>query len=207
MSRSKLKKYIIVVIIIILIGILTLTLHTNYNIKYYTSLEELNSEKIGVSTGSTFDTLVNKKLKNIDIKYYDSVIDMITALRNGKIATYITDEAMANETIKNNGDLVILNDPVGIENYAYAINPNNQDLKKQIDQVLLELKKDGTLNYLEKKWMGNDDTKKYLENINLSGKNGTIKFGTLATSAPFSYLKNNKIVGYDIDLMMLTCDK
>ena len=207
MSRSKLKKYIIVVIIIILIGILTLTLHTNYNIKYYTSLEELNSEKIGVSTGSTFDTLVNKKLKNIDIKYYDSVIDMITALRNGKIATYITDEAMANETIKNNGDLVILNDPVGIENYAYAINPNNQDLKKQIDQVLLELKKDGTLNYLEKKWMGNDDTKKYLENINLSGKNGTIKFGTLATSAPFSYLKNNKIVGYDIDLMMLICDK
>lgn len=207
MIKNKIKSIIIVAVIIVLISIFALLLHTSNTIKYYDSLNSLNGEKIGVSTGSTFDTIVKKKLHNIDIKYYDSTVDMITALRNGKIATFITDDAMANEAIKNNDDLVILNDFVGSENYAYAINPNNHDLKEQVDKALLDLKKDGALDYLEKKWMENDDNKKYLEKVNLSGKNGTIKFGTLATSAPFSYLKNDEIVGYDIDLMMLICDK
>lgn len=48
---------------------------------------------------------------------------------------------------------------------------------------------------------------KELENIKLTGENGTINFGTLATSAPFAYLKNGEIVGYDIDLMLYICDK
>ena len=207
MIKNKVVKSLIFIVVIILIFVAFFMFRSTTNVKYYNSLNELNGEKIGIATGSTFDSIIKKKLKNVDLKYYDNAVDRISALRNGKIAAYVTDDAMANEAIKNNNDLTILNEPIGVENYAYAINPNNPELKEKVDKVLLGLKKDGTLDYLQKKWMGNNESKKKLENIKLSGKNGTINFGTLATSAPFSYLKDDKIVGYDIDLMLYICDK
>ena len=207
MIKNKVVKSFIFIVVIILIFVAFLMFHSTTDVKYYNSLDELNGEKIGIATGSTFDSIIKKKLKNVDLKYYDNAVDRISALRNGKIAAYVTDDAMANEEIKNNNDLAILNEPIGVENYAYAISPNNPELKEKVDKVLLDLKKDGTLDYLQKKWMGNNESEKKLENIKLSGKNGTINFGTLATSAPFSYLKDDKIVGYDIDLMLLICDK
>lgn len=207
MIKSKVVKSFIFIVVIILIFVAFFMFRATTNVKYYNSLNELNGEKIGIATGSTFDSIIKKKLKNVDLKYYDNAVDRISALRNGKIAAYVTDDAMANEAIKNNTELTILNEPIGVENYAYAINPNNSELKEKVDKILLDLKKDGTLDYLQKKWMGNNESEKKLESIKLSGKNGTINFGTLATSAPFSYLKDDKIVGYDIDLMLLICDK
>lgn len=207
MLKNKIAKNILFMVVIFLILVAFLMFSSSTDMKYYHSLNELNDEKIGIATGSTFDSMIQKKLKNVDLKYYDNVVDRISALRNGKIAAYVTDDAMANEEIKNNNDLAILNDSIGTENYAYAINPSNQELKEKIDKVLLELKNNGTLDYLQRKWMGNNEEKKKLENIKLSGENGTINFGTLATSAPFSYLKGDNIVGYDIDLMLLICDK
>lgn len=207
MIKSKVVKSFIFIVVIILIFVAFFMFRATTNVKYYNSLNELNGEKIGIATGSTFDSIIKKKLKNVDLKYYDNAVDRISALRNGKIAAYVTDDAMANEAIKNNTELTILNEPIGVENYAYAINPNNSELKEKVDKILLDLKKDGTLDYLQKKWMGNNESEKKLESIKLSGKNGTINFGTLATSAPFSYLKDDKIVGYDIDLMLYICDK
>lgn len=207
MIKNKVVKSLIFIVVIILIFVAFFMFRSTTDVKYYNSLNELNGEKIGIATGSTFDFIIKKKLKNVDLKYYDNEVDRISALRNGKIAAYVTDDAMANEAIKNNNDLTILNEPIGVENYAYAIDPNNSELKEKVDKVLLDLKEDGTLDYLQKKWMGNNESKKKLENIKLSGKNGTINFATLATSAPFSYLKGDKIVGYDIDLMLYICDK
>lgn len=207
MTKNKAVKSILFIFVIILIFFAFFMFRSTTDVKYYNSLDELNGKKIGIVTGSTFDTIITKRIKNVDLKYYDNAVDRISALRNGKIDAYVTDDAMANEEIRYNNDLAILNDHIGVEKYAYAINPNNPELKEKVDKVLLELKKDGTLDYLQKKWMGNNESKKNLENIRLSGKNGTIIFGTLATSAPFSYLKDDKIVGYDIDLMLYICDK
>lgn len=172
MIKNKVVKSFIFIVVIILIFVAFFMFRSTTDVKYYNSLNELNGEKIGIATGSTFDSIIKKKLKNVDLKYYDNEVDRISALRNGKIAAYVTDDAMANEAIKNNNDLTILNEPIGVENYAYAIDPNNSELKEKFDKVLLDLKEDGTLDYLQKKWMGNNESKKKLENIKLSGKNG-----------------------------------
>ena len=67
------------------------------------------------------------------------------------------------------------------------------------------MKQNGKLQELEEKWMGNDESKKELDNYNYDDSKGTIKFATVSGSAPFAYMKNNKIVGYDIDVINYIC--
>lgn len=205
MNRKIKSMLIILLLIIVSIVSFSLLKNSNRDIVYYTSLDELNGTEIGLSTSSTFESIVNKRMNNVKVKYYDNATDRILALRNGKISAYITDAALAQESLRHNKDLTIIEEYIEEENYAYAIAPLKKELKEKIDIALKKLKEDGTLERLQEKWFGDNEENKKLENIKLTEKNGTIKFGTLATSAPFAYLKNEEIVGYDIDTMLYVC--
>ena len=86
MIKNKVVKSLIFIVVIILIFVAFFMFRSTTDVKYYNSLNELNGEKIGIATGSTFDFIIKKKLKNVDLKYYDNEVDRISALRNGKIA-------------------------------------------------------------------------------------------------------------------------
>lgn len=51
----------------------------------------------------------------------------------------------------------------------------------------------------------NDESKKELEVYHYDDSKGVVKFATVSGSAPFAYMKNNKIVGYDIDVISYIC--
>ena len=57
----------------------------------------------------------------------------------------------------------------------------------------------------EEKWMENDEDKRNLESYDYNDSNGLIRFATVSGSAPFSYMKNNRIVGYDIEVIQYIC--
>ena len=155
--------------------------------------DDLNNKTIGVYTGSEYDTIANDNIINANISYYNSYSDQISALKSGKIDGFLTDEPLAKEIIKENSNLKILDEKLTEDSYAFAINPSKQDLQN------------GKLQELEEKWMRNDESKKELDNYNYDDSKGTIKFATVSGSAPFAYMKNNKIVGYDIDVINYIC--
>lgn len=165
------------------------------------NINDLNNKNIGIYTGSEYDTIANQKIKNPNILFYNSYSDQISALKSGKIDGFLTDEPLGKEIIKNNDGLKILDEKLTEDSYAFAINPKLKDLKNDINKVLNEMKKDGTLSKFESKWMGSNEKAKELETYKYDGKKGTIKFGTISGSAPFAYLKNNETVGYDIDVI------
>ena len=86
---------------------------------------------------------------------------------------------------------------------------NFKTIRRRINRLeeIEKMEKDGTLNQMENKWMGNNEDIKKLNDYNFSNKNGTIKFATVSGSAPFSYIKNNEIVGYDIEVISYICEK
>ena len=90
--------------------------------------------------------------------------------------------------------------------YAFAFSPRQPQLHKQVNDILKELKNNGTIKKLEAKWFGADDTVKVLE-PQPQGKNGVIRFATNSDSAPFVYMKNGKLVGYDIEIAMIVAAK
>jgi len=163
------------------------------------NIEDLENSNIGIYTGSEYDRILEESTKNAKAVYYNSYSDEIAALKSGKIDGFLTDEPLGKEIVSNNNNLKILNEKLTTDSYAFAITPNKKSLKEKIDNVIIEMKKDGTLEKFENKWMGKDDSKKILDSYN--NKKQTIKFATVSGSAPFAYMKDNKIVGYDIDVI------
>lgn len=190
----KKSSYVLLVILCLLIT------GCNNNLKQINSVDDLLNSKIGVYTGSEYDTILKDKIKSAKSAYYNSYSDEISALKSGKIDAFLTDEPLAKEILKNNDGLKILDKKLTNDSYAFALNPKKTELKEEIDKIIIEMKKDGTLSQLGEKWFGDNEEIKQLENYNYNYID-TIKFATVSGSAPFAYMKNNEIVGYDIDVI------
>ena len=193
---KRFKKYIFIILFLVFI---TTGCSDNFNI--INTKDDLNNKKIGVYTGSEYDTIATNNILNPKITYYNSYSDQISALKSGKIDGFLTDEPLAKEIIRDNKSLKILDKKLTEDSYAFAINPFKPKLKKEIDEVLSKMKKNGKLQKLEEKWMGNEEDKKELDVYDYENSNGVLVFATVSGSAPFAYMKNNKIVGYDIDVI------
>ena len=192
---KKSKQYFLIILLTIL-----MTTGCSNKLNIINTKDDLNNKNIGVYTGSEYDTIAKDNIINANISYYNSYSDQIAALKNGKLDAFLTDEPLAKEIIKNNDGLKILDEKLTEDSYAFAINPQSKDLQKKVNSVLSEMKEKGKLAELEEKWMGNDEKKKELDNYTYKSTNGTIKFGVVSGSAPFVYVNNNKIVGYDVDV-------
>ncbi len=191
-----LKKFSCIVLIIFCL----LISGCSNNVKSINSREDLSNAKIGVYTGSEYDIILKNNIKSATTAYYNSYSDEISALKSGKIDAFLTDEPLAKEILRNNEGLKILDEKMTIDSYAFAINPQKTTLKEEVDEIILEMKNDGTLTKLEEKWFGDIEEKKELEKYDYKYTD-TIKFATVSGSAPFAYMKNNRIVGYDIDVI------
>lgn len=195
---KKYKKYLLLFIILVATG-------CSSKLNIINTKSDLANKNIGIYTGSEYDSIANNSITNPKILYYNSYNDEISALKSGKIDGFLTDEPLAKEIIKENSSLKILDEKLTEDSYAFAINPSKPDLQNEINKVLNKMKNSGKLQELEEKWMGNDESKKELDIYNYEGSKGIIKFATVSGSAPFAYMKNNKIVGYDIDVINYIC--
>ena len=183
-----------------IIAILLCAACTN-NLNIINNKKDLENKNIGVFTGSEYDTIAKNNIINPNVLYYNSYSDQISALKSGKIDAFLTDEPLAKEIIKANDRIKMLDEKLTEDSYAFAINPSKKDLQAKINDELKKMKKEKKLEYFEDKWMGNDENRKELEKYNYDDSKGTIKFATVSGSAPFAYMKNNEIVGYDIDVI------
>lgn len=165
------------------------------------NFEDLTGKKVGIYTGSEYDIILAEKDNSIIPAYYNSYSDQISALKSGKIDCFLTDEPLAKEIIKQNSGLKVLEEKLTEDSYAFAITPTKVKLKSDIDKVLNQMKNNGILKKLENKWFGDNEDKKELEQYDSNKTKGIIKFATVSGSAPFAYMKNNQIVGYDIDVI------
>ena len=192
-------KHLNKLIVLLLIILITTGCYNKLNI--INNKEDLENKNVGVYTGSEYDTIANNNIINPKILYYNSYSDEISALKSGKIDGFLTDEPLAKEIVKANNGLKILDEKLTEDSYAFAINPSKKDLQTKINKELEKMKSNGKLEYFEDKWMGSDESKKELETYEYDSSKGTIKFATVSGSAPFAYMKNNEIVGYDIDVI------
>ena len=169
------------------------------------NINDLEDRNVGIYTGSEYDTILNKKVPSVKASYYNSYSDQISALKAGKIDGFLTDEPLAKEILKENDGLKILDEKLTEDSYAFAISPDKEDLQKEINIQLAKMIENGKLLEFENKWMGDDEEQKQLEKYEYDASKGTIRFATVSGSAPFAYMKNNEIVGYDIDVILYIC--
>lgn len=172
------------------------------------SYEDYNGQKIGILTGTNMEAESFKYFPDSQYFYYDGYPNLNTALENGVIDAYLGDEPALKSIHAEQPQISYIKERLTNNKYSFAFRKNDpaeKQLLNQFNQFMKKIREDGTLEEIDAIWFGADDSKKVVDMSGLTGENGTIHVVTTSTDEPFSYIKDGKNVGYDIDVVVRFC--
>ncbi|MCQ2533901.1 MAG: transporter substrate-binding domain-containing protein [Clostridia bacterium] len=108
---------------------------------------------VGVQIATTGDIYMSDDIGMDRVEQYNNGADATQALITGKIDAVVIDNQPALAFVAANPGLKILETPYTIEDYAIAVNKNNEELLNQINKALSEMKADGTIDAIINKYI------------------------------------------------------
>lgn len=108
-----------------------------------TGKADLTGKKVSVQTGTTADEGCTEA--GLDVSAFAANADAKAALTTGKVDAWIVDNLTAIQMIEEGDGLVILEEEMTEEPYAFAFAFGSEDLVAEIDKVLQALIADGTV--------------------------------------------------------------
>ena len=157
--------------------------------------------KIGVMTGAIGETIAAQRFPQAQRKSFDDIMDAVAAMKSGQIEAIITAYPTALQLVKTNPDLKRLPEPLDNEDTAIALRKSDGELLAQVDRVIGELKDEGTLADMKKRWFKTDTAPYEDAQIALPKDGKALRVGVSATREPFSFVdKNGRVSGHDGEL-------
>jgi len=101
---------------------------------------------VGVQSGTTGDLYMTDEVGEERMDRYNKGNDAILALLNGVVGAVVIDNQPAQSFVDANPGLVILETPYTVEDYAMAVNKDNEALLEAINQALADLTADCTID-------------------------------------------------------------
>lgn len=168
---------------------------------YIASLDDAKTARIGVMTGSTGETLTIARFPKAQVKSFDDIMDAVAAMKSGQLDAIVTGYPAALQVSKKNPELALLSEPLALEDTSIAIRKGDDGLLAALNQIISQLKSDGTLEAMKKRWFKPDLTPYEERDIKLPVTGMPLKIGVSATREPFSFVdKNGRISGHDGEL-------
>lgn len=125
------------------------------------NLHDLSKKTIGVQSGSTSQDVLDgsSDFSDVRAKAYENVLLMLQDLEEKKLDAVLVDSVAAYYYIFSKDEkYYILSDSLGEEEYAIGFRKNDQKLRDEVQRIISEMKADGTLGEISKKWFGSDIT-------------------------------------------------
>ena len=165
------------------------------------------NKKIGVITGGLYEVMIKQRYPDADLYQYNNQADLGAALNAGLIDCFTVPRSTAEDFKKQYNGFTYLNEvftqiPYG---FAFEKSADKEYLRDQMNEFLKKIQNDGTYDGIVSVWFGDDEEKKTVDDSGLTGENGSLKMVTTSTMQPFSYIKNGKNVGLEIDLVTRFC--
>ena len=170
--------------------------------------QDYNGRRIGVLTGTLMEEAARTYFPDSEYLYFNSYPDCNAALLAGKIDAYLGDEPNLKTIRAEQPKIDYIRDRITNQNYSFAFRKNDPEsaaICSELNEFLAKSRADGTLQEIDDIWMGIDEDKKVVDMSDLTGINGTVRVITTSTDMPWSYIKDGKNVGYDIDLVVRFC--
>jgi polar amino acid transport system substrate-binding protein len=156
---------------------------------------------MGVMTGTTGEMIAMKRFPKADLKHFDDIVDAIGALKAGQLDAVLTGYPAALQSTKRNRDLTLVQESLSHENTSIGIRKGNTALLTQVDGILTELKADGTLADMSRRWLKADLSPYEEVDIRLPTTGTPLRVGVSATREPFNFVDaNGRITGHDAEL-------
>ena len=104
---------------------------------------DLEGKKVSVQTGTTADEGCTEA--GLNVSAFNANADAKAALTTGKVDAWIVDNLTAIQMVEESDGLVILEEEMTEEPYAFAFAFGSEDLVAEIDKALKDLIADGTI--------------------------------------------------------------
>ena len=170
--------------------------------------KDYNGKKLGVLTGTLMEDVAKTYFPDSEYFYFNSYPDCNAALLAGKIDAYLGDEPGIRTMHMEQPQIDYIHDRITSQDYSFAFRKDDEKsaaLCAELNEFLKKSREDGTLQEIDDIWFGTDEDRKVVDMDGLTGENGKIKVVTTSTDMPFSYIKDGKNVGYDIDIVVRFC--
>ena len=170
-----------------------------------TSVYQLNDRKyvIGYGEGSFAAHILRQELPNAKRKSYNDEITGYESVRQGKIDGYLFERTQMQLAINSGLDGVkLLSDNFkNASEIGVGISPVTKipDFENKINRFIAQLKDNGILTDMVNRWLVNgDETMPDIAPV--VNPQYHLRIGTTAVIPPYTYYKDNKVWGFDIEL-------
>ena len=162
-------------------------------------------KRLGVLVGSVQDEATQTLFPDATRVYSSTISDLGMLLNTGKIDGFLADVPQGEMLCRADAQLWMPDILVQEMNYGLAMAFGREELCAKIDAILKRMEADGSLAKMSEKWSQTDEALRVMPEFNLTGENGTLTLATDTDTAPFSYVRNGEVVGYDIELVQTIC--
>ena len=166
-----------------------------------TSFADAKHAKIGIMIGTTGEALAIQRFPDAQVQSYDDIMDAMAAMKSGQLDAVITTSVTALQVIKKNPEFRLLKEQLNSESNSIAVKKGDDKLLAAVDNIISELRADGTLADMNKRWFkeGLSDYEEKKIEPPLEGK--VLKIGVTATREPINFVdKNGRVTGFDAEL-------
>jgi ABC-type amino acid transport substrate-binding protein len=171
------------------------------------SVDDLTGKKIGVQLGTTGD-IYAEDIENATIERFNKGFEAVQALQQGKVDAVIIDDQPAKVFASQNPDVMVLDEPFTVEEYAICVSKSKAELTKSMNEAIAALKSDGTLQKILDYYIGQlEGAERYASPAGADHSKGTLVMATNAEFPPYEYHEGGQILGVDVDLATAICDK
>lgn len=185
-----------------------------------TSYDQLKGKTVGVKNGTAAQRFLqkNKDKYGYTIKTFDTSDLMNNSLSTGSVDAIMDDQPVIEYAIKQGQDLSINMEGEAVGSFAFGVKKDgsHENLIKQFNTALAQMKKDGTLDQIIEKWTGSSQSSSSTTTASTSAvpettteagqkatpKKKTYKISSDSSFAPFVFQNDqSKYTGIDMELI------
>lgn len=129
-----------------------------------TKKEDLAGKTIGLQAGSEQEETLSKdsfKSSFKEVKSYDTIQAALLDMKTGRVDAVFADNFAglytASQVLKNDPKVKAISGNYGMTYSGVGIRKSDTDLQKKLNETLVQMRADKSINALAKKWFGSDE--------------------------------------------------
>ena len=166
----------------------------------YQSLNDLSGKKVALMTGAFYEATIEKDYPGVEVLRIDNPADIVQALATKRCEAVILDDYIFLYHSQNVKGLKALEKPLFTAEMGFCFGKGkNTELREAFNEFLKKIKADGTYDEIYDKWLYHANEAE-MPDIVLDENAEPIRIATASVSPPLDFIKDGKLVGFDIEL-------
>jgi polar amino acid transport system substrate-binding protein len=160
--------------------------------------EDAETSRLALMTGSTAEIIATTRFPKAQIQRFDDPMDAVLAVKTGKVDAFITSYPSALLVAQKNPDLRVIESPLSDEDTSVGVRKGNDALREQVNAIIDELRANGTLADMSRRWIKTEPGPYDEPEIALPTVGEVLRIGVAATREPFSFVDHTgRVTGHD----------